>query len=110
MHSLGKMFLKSYEIPHSAGSSVKDVIDEFTLITTAGFHLEGVIRQVKQTNKQNLDSYNWNTLHSPQHDQLASWLFTSATGGWGEWFPMACQKTISNRQCEGEHEDNSGNY
>ena len=30
---------------------MKDVIADFTLITPAGFHLEGVIRQVK-TNKQ----------------------------------------------------------
>lgn len=42
------MFLKAHKIPYNTRSSVNDGIANLTFITSARFHLEGVIRQAKK--------------------------------------------------------------
>lgn len=64
--------LKSHQIPYSSGSSVKDVIVDFTFITSAGVYLERVIRQV--TNLDFLRVKNPSTLLSNMSVSLASYL------------------------------------
>lgn len=89
---------------------MKDVIDDFTLITTAGFHLEGAIRQIK--NKQTKIS-RFLQLKNPSillskiscHLGFLSLKERAEVDG----FPWLVRRYISNGQCEGKHEDNSGN-
>jgi hypothetical protein len=38
---LGKIFVKLYEIPYGSGSSMKDIIGDFTLIPVLGFTWRG---------------------------------------------------------------------
>lgn len=98
------------DVPYSSGSSVKDVIVDFTLIIPVGFHLERVIG--RQKTKQNkpprfLQLKNPSTLHSKISCHLGFLPLKEGTEVGS--FPLLVRRAVTGN-VKGKQEDTSGKY
>lgn len=103
------MFL--YGLPYSSGSSMKDVIADFTLIIPVGFHLERVIGREKNKKTKKpprfLQLKNPSTLHSKISCHLGFLPLKEGTEVGG--FPLLVRRAVTGN-VKGKRADTSGKY